>query len=65
MSLVLSVIGILVCGALGGTVAWAIVAALGWVGTLGALAAAVLGMFAAFGFWVGGSSLFRAFGWIR
>jgi hypothetical protein len=65
MSLVMSIVGIVVCGALGGVFAWAIVATLGWTGTFGALIAAVLGMVAAFLFWVGATSLIRAFGWIR
>ena len=65
MSLVMSIVGIVVCGVLGGTLAWAIVATLGWTGTFGALIAAILGMVAAFLFWVGGTSLIRAFGWIR
>jgi hypothetical protein len=65
MAIVLSIIGILVCGVLGGTVAWAIVAKIGLSGTPGALVAAVLGMIAAFLVWVGGSSLLRVFGRVR
>jgi hypothetical protein len=65
MALVLSIIGILVCGVLGGALAWAIVAMIGWTGTPGALVSAVLGMVAAFLFWVGGSALLRALHWIR
>jgi hypothetical protein len=65
MSIVMSIFGIVVCGVLGGAFAWAIVATLGWTGTFGALLAAILGMVAAFLFWVGATSLIRALGWIR
>ena len=65
MSIVFSILGIVVCGVLGGMTAWAIVAALGLGGTMGAIVAAIIGMFAAFALWAAGSSLLRAVGWIR
>jgi hypothetical protein len=65
MSIVLSIVGIFICGALGGTAAWALVAALGLTGTMGAIVTAVAGMVAAFALWVAGSSLLRTLGWIR
>lgn len=60
-----SLIGILVCGAVGGTAAWMLVRLLGADGTLGAILAAAIGMTVAFAAWVGGVTLLRALGWIR
>lgn len=60
-----SVVGILVCGVLGGIAAFAVVAALGMDGVLGALLAAAVGMVAATALWAGGSCLLRALGWLR
>jgi len=60
-----SVVGILVCGGLGGFAAWALVTGVGWVGTAGAIAAAVIGMVIAVALWAGMTSLLRAAGWIR
>jgi hypothetical protein len=60
-----SVVGILVCGGLGGFAAWALVASVGWVGTAGAIAAAVIGMVIAVALWAGVTSLLRALHWIK
>jgi hypothetical protein len=65
MSIVYSVIGILICGMLGGIAAWALVAALGLDGVTGSIVSAVVGMAAAFVLWVATTSLLRALGWIR
>ena len=65
MAIVWSVVGIFVCGGLGGFAAWALVTSLGWVGTPGAIAAAVIGMVVAVALWTGITSLLRALGWIR
>jgi len=60
-----SLLGILVCGGIGGFAAWSAVAAWDIDGVPGALAAAAIGMFVATTLWVGGSSLLRAVGWLR
>jgi hypothetical protein len=60
-----SALGILVCGGIGGVAAWAVVAALGWDGTLGAVVAAIIGMVIATAMWAAGTSLLRALRWIR
>ena len=65
MAIVFSVIGIFICGGLGGFAAWAFVTAMGWVGTPGAIAAAVIGMAVAVVLWTGGTALLRGVGWIR
>lgn len=65
MAIVWSVIGILLCGGLGGFAAWAFVAALGWVGTPGAIAAAIIGMAVAVALWTGCTTLLRSLGWLR
>lgn len=65
MGIVWSVVGILICGGLGGFAAWAFVTAVGWAGTSGALAAAVVGMVVAVALWTGGTALFRSLGLIR
>jgi hypothetical protein len=65
MGIVWSVIGILICGGLGGFAAWAVVAAIGWTGTPGALAAAVVGMVVSVALWTGGTTLLRSLGWLR
>ena len=64
-SLLGSILGILVCGVGGGFAAWALVTALGLVGVLGAVAAAVVGMVVATALFAGGTTLLRAAGWIR
>jgi hypothetical protein len=60
-----SVLGIIVCGGIGGIAAWAVVTALGWDGTPGAIAAAIIGMVVATATWAGGTSLLRVFRLIR
>jgi hypothetical protein len=60
-----SVLGIVVCGGIGGVAAWAVVTALGWDGTLGAIVAAIIGMVIATAAWAAGTSLLRALRWIR
>ena len=64
-SIVGSILGILVCGVGGGLAAWALVNALGIGGVFGAIAAAGIGMVVATALWAGGSSLLRAWGWLR
>jgi hypothetical protein len=64
-SIVGSILGILLCGGLGGVSAWALVTALGLSGTPAALVAAIVGMMVSVALWAGGSSLLRALGWIR
>jgi hypothetical protein len=65
MGIVWSVVAILICGGLGGFAAWAFVTAVGWDGTPGALAAAVIGMAVAVALWTGLTALLRTFGRIR
>ena len=65
MGIVWSVIGIVVCGGLGGFAAWAFVTAMGWSGTPGALAAAVVGMVVAVALWTGVTVLMRSLGRLR
>ena len=65
MAIVWSVIGIFVCGGLGGFAAWALVTSLGWVGTAGAIAAAAIGMVVAVALWVAITVSLRSLGWIR
>ena len=60
-----SLLGILVCGVIGGFAAWSAVTAWEIDGVPGALAAAAIGMFVATALWVGGSTLLRALGWLR
>ncbi|MBK7079554.1 MAG: hypothetical protein IPO75_02610 [Betaproteobacteria bacterium] len=64
-SIVGSILGILVCGGIGGAGGWALVTALGLTGTPGALVAAVAAMAVSAALWAGGSSLLRALGWLR
>ena len=58
-SLVGSILAILLCGGIGGVVAWLVVDALGWTGATGAIAAAMIGMAIAFVLFAGGSALRR------
>ena len=60
-----NVLGIVVCGGIGGVSAWAVVTALGWDSTLGAIVAAIIGMVIATAVWAAGTSLLRALRWIR
>ncbi len=54
-----SVLGIVLCGGLGGVAAWAIVRAIGLDGVPGAIAAAVIGMAVATAAWVAVTVLAR------
>ena len=65
MGIVWSIIGIVVCGGLGGFAAWAFITAMGWSGTPGALAAAVVGMAVAVALWTGVTALMRSLGRLR
>ena len=49
-----SLLCIVACGGVGGLAAWAIVTVAGLNGTLGAIVAAVIGMFIATALWAGG-----------
>jgi hypothetical protein len=64
-SLLGSIIGIIVCGGVGGVSAWALVTALGWDGLPGAIAAAIIGMIVATAAWAAGTTLLRTLGLIR
>lgn len=55
-----SILGIIVCGGIGGIAAWAIVSLLGWDGTPGAIAAAIIGMVVATAVWTAGSLMIRS-----
>jgi hypothetical protein len=65
MGIFWSVVGILICGGLGGFAAWVFVTAMGWAGTAGALAAAVIGMAVSVALWTGGTAFLRFLGWVR
>ena len=65
MAIVWSVVGIFICGGLGGLGAWALVTTLGLDGTPGALAAAVVGMVLSVALWTALTALLRAFGRVR
>ncbi len=60
-----SIVGIVICGAIGGVAAWAAVTALGWSGTLGSIVAAIIGMVVATAAWVVGAAVLRKLGMIR
>lgn len=64
-SLVGSILAIVVCGGVGGVVAWALVGAIGLSGAFGAIVAAIVGMIVAVGLWAAGSVALRAAGLIR
>ena len=59
---VASLAGILVCGGIGGFVAWLAVNAMEMEGVFGAIIAAALGMIVATGLWIGGTWLLRLAG---
>ncbi len=65
MAMVWNIIGILLCGGLGGFAAWAFVTGMGWDGVLGAIVAAIVGMGLAVALWAGLTTFLRALGWIR
>jgi len=52
-----SLLGIVVCGGLGGLAAWAIVTLVGLHGTFGAIVAAIVGMVVATALWAAGAWL--------
>ena len=54
-----SILGILVCGVVGGIAAWSIVALIGWDGIFGAIVAAAIGMLVATAAWAALTSLLR------
>jgi hypothetical protein len=64
-SVIGSILGILVCGGIGGVGAWALVTTVGLSGTVGAIVAAVIGMVISVALWAGGWALLRALGWVR
>jgi len=64
-SIVGSILAIVACGVAGGIAAWGLVNALGFDGVFGAILAAVIGMVVATALFAAGSSLLRAFGWLR
>ncbi len=55
-----SVLGILLCGGIGGSLGWLVMRGLGLGGTDGALVAVVLGMVITVAAWVGLTTLLRA-----
>jgi len=59
-SIIGSILGIVVCGGLGGITAWSIVMLMGWNGAFGAIVAAIIGMVVATGAWAALTSLLRA-----
>lgn len=56
-----SLLGIVICGGLGGIVAWALVTLAGLRGTFGALIAAIIGMLVATLLWAAGAWLVNRF----
>ena len=60
-----SLLGILVCGVIGGFAAWFAVTAWEIDGVPRAIIAAAIGMFVSTALWVGGSSLLRMLGVLR
>jgi fructose-specific phosphotransferase system IIC component len=64
-SIISSLLGIVVCGGIGGFTAWAIVTQLHWDGLFGAIVAVLIGMAIATGAWAGLTSLLRKFGGTR
>jgi hypothetical protein len=57
LSYIFRFLGIVICGAGGGILAWLFVSQLGWTGVGGALAAAFFGMFLATVLWIGAVAL--------
>ena len=56
-----SILGIVVCGGIGGFTAWAIVTRLHWDGLFGAIIAVLIGMTVAMGAWTALTSLLHRF----
>jgi hypothetical protein len=63
--IVASLAGIVVCGAAGGFLAWAVVSTLDIEGVAGALVAAAIGMIVATALWIAGGWALRASGIVR
>jgi hypothetical protein len=59
-SMLASILGIALCGGIGGVTAWAVVGALGVEGVAGAVLAAIVGMVVAFAAWTAGTALLSA-----
>lgn len=57
-----SILGIVVCGGLGGVTAWAVVTAVGLGGAFGSIVAAIIGMVVATAAWAAGTALLRKLG---
>jgi hypothetical protein len=60
LSYIARFLGIVLCGAGGGILAWVLVAQLGWSGVPGALAGAFIGMVLATLLWIGAVALANA-----
>jgi hypothetical protein len=60
-----SIAAIVVCGGLGGFLAWAVVRTLDIEGVAAAIVAAVIGMIVATALWIGGAWALRASGIVR
>lgn len=60
-----SILGIIVCGGIGGFAAWGVVTQLGWQGLFGAIAAALIGMVVATAAWTALTLLLRKFRGMR
>jgi hypothetical protein len=56
---VLSIVGIVICGLIGGVCAWMLVTSIGLAGVPGALAAAVIAMAIAVAAWVAATTVWR------
>jgi hypothetical protein len=61
-SIIGSLLGIVVCGGIGGFTAWVIVTQLHWNGLFGAIVAVLIAMAIATGAWAALTSLLRRFG---
>lgn len=59
MAILLSILAIIFCGALGGLAGWAVTQALDWQGTAAAIVAALIAMVVASASWAAGSTLVR------
>ena len=59
-----SILGILLCGGMGGFAAWSVVNALEIDGVTGAIAAAAIGMIIATALWTAGSWVLRTLGFL-
>jgi len=64
-SFIASGLGIIIAGANGGGVGWAVVAWLQWTGVGGALVAAAVGMVVATGIWIGLTVVLRSLRLLR